>query len=538
MRRQQVRKDPKALGQNLYDSLAMIYSYTKQIPTSASILASLHPSHDASPQNEHSSRTNGHDRNTSLELTPSIEHISLAHVNAKPHTQCEHSQMASDKAGTGAPAAQVVQNGRHIHRIPYHPLNNKARSQSHTDTESTPSDAATTATMLSISKSGRKSFTIGGANPFITNDIRKTPKALENPKGDSASSDRMDNSIPVLSSLSCSILDELKEDIRPRGDKRSADFNHLVDFDGHRPNRRTKPIINRSLFYTLSDPETLLSSFRESSAAFKDSPLPHLDSHRLVISFRDWSRRNGALIFDSLYLSLEALFAPPPELTLHKSPRLRPSIKSAPANSLSGQAKSNGKSDTPPRYLSTEEAAHVVMICIHALTSSVRRGRPQTWAQIRKLRSWGIIVPHAFPDTDTFTDPHMEIIDELEYEPALRLASRLCRAIGTRCCFEHILHSLSDDDGESQTTDQSLLDVVIDHLEIVERVALVNKRRLNRDQDSESDPGWTVTATFVEWLRTVLIKEWDSKAEINKWTSVGTAVIMLDKLRKPPISSP
>ncbi|EMD68276.1 hypothetical protein COCSADRAFT_80909 [Bipolaris sorokiniana ND90Pr] len=529
-RRQQVRKDPKALGQNLYDSLAMIYSYTKQIPTSASILASLHPSHDASPQNEHNPRTNGHDRNTSVELIPSSEHISLAHVNAKPRTECEHSQRACDKATTGKPTAQVVHNGQHIHRIPYHPPNSKVRSQSYTETDSTPSDGVTAATMLSISKSGRKSFTIGGANSVPSNDARKTPKALEIPEGDSASSNRMDNSIHVLSSLSCSILDELKEEIRPHGDKRPADFNHVVDFDGHPPNRRTKPIINRSLFYTLSDPETLLSSFRESSAAFKDSPLPHLDSHRLAISFRDWNRRNGALVFDSLCLSLEAMFGPPPELTLHKSPRLRPSIKNTPPKSLSGQAKSNGKSNTPPRYLSTEEAAHIVMICIHALTSLVPIGWPHTWAQIRKLRSWGIIVPHAVPNTDNVTDPYMDIIDELEYEPALRLASRLCRAIGTRCCFEHILNSLRDSDEESPTTDQSLLDIVINHLEVVERVALTNKRKLNREQDSESDPGWTVTATFVEWLRTVIIKEWDSKAEINKWTSVGTAVIMLDKL--------
>ncbi|EUC49153.1 hypothetical protein COCMIDRAFT_85459 [Bipolaris oryzae ATCC 44560] len=529
MRRQQVRKDPKALGQNLYDSLAMIYSYTKQIPTSASILASLHPSHDASPQNEHSPRTNGHSRNTTLDLMPANEHDSLAHVNAKSHKEFEHSHRAYNKAATGKPAVPVVHNGQHIHRIPYLPPNSKARSQSYTDIDSTPSDGATAATMLSISKSGRKSFTIGGANPAITNDTRKNPKTLESPKENAASSNQTDNSIPVFSRLSCSILDELKEEIHSNGDKRPAHFNYAVDFDGRRPNRRTKPIINRSLFYTLSDAETLLLSFRESSAAFKDSPLPHLDSHRLVISFRDWNRWNGALIFDSLCLSLEALFAPPPKLTLHKSPRLRPLIKSAPS-SRSGQVKSNSKSETSPRYLSTEEAAHIVIVCIHALTSLVPTGWPHTWAQIRKLRSWGIIVPHGVPNTDTFTDPYMDIIDELEYEPALRLASRLCRAIGTRRCFEHILNSLSDGDEESPTTCQSLLDVVINHLEVVERVALANKRRLNRDQDGESDPGWTVTATFVEWLRTVIIKEWDSKAEINKWTSVGTAVVMLDSL--------
>jgi hypothetical protein len=386
--------------------------------------------------------------------------------------------------------------------------------------------------MLSISKTGRKSFTIGGTNTTATKDVKVTPKTLESPKKESPAQNRTDNGIPVLSSLSCNILDELKEDVRPHRDRTPADFNYIVDYDCYRPNRRTKLLVNRSLFYTLSDSETLLSSFHETSSSFKDSPLPHLDSHRLVNSFRDWNRRNGALIFDSLWLALEALFAPPPELALHKSPRLKPSIKRVSSDSSSGQAQSNNRKASNPRYLRTEEAAHMVMICIHALTSLVPIGWPHTWAQIRNLRSWGIIVPHAVPNTDAFTDPYMDIIDELEYEPALRLASRLCRAIGTRCCFEHILASLNGDVAESSATDQSLLDVVIKHLEVVERVALANKRRLNRDQDVDGDPGWTVSATFMEWLRTVIIKEWDSKAEINKWTSVGTAVIILDKFRK------
>jgi hypothetical protein len=131
----------------------------------------------------------------------------------------------------------------------------------------------------------------------------------------------------------------------------------------------------------------------------------------------------------------------------------------------------------------------------------------------------------------------MDIIDELEYEPAVRLVDRLLRAFGTRTCLEHILTSLdvaetNRDELEQVAHSVGLVDMIIQHLEVVERVGMATKMRLNSSHDLDGDLGWTLTATFIEWLRTIIIKKWDSKAEINKWSSVGTAVMVLDKLRK------
>jgi hypothetical protein len=36
----------------------------------------------------------------------------------------------------------------------------------------------------------------------------------------------------------------------------------------------------------------------------------------------------------------------------------------------------------------------------------------------------------------------------------------------------------------------------------------------------------------MEWMKTIILKQWDSKAVINKWSSVGTAVMLLDRFRK------
>jgi hypothetical protein len=174
------------------------------------------------------------------------------------------------------------------------------------------------------------------------------------------------------------------------------------------------------------------------------------------------------------------------------------------------------------------------MICIHALTSSVSLGWPHTWAQVRKLRAWAIVLPNAAPETDGFMDPYLNIIDELEYEPAIRLAEHLSRAIGARTCFERILTTINKqpEEREDDSCPDCLLDIIVRHLALVESVALATKRRLtpNSTTSTSDDPGWTVTVTFVEWLKTIITKKWDNRVEINKWSSVGSAVMVLDKL--------
>jgi hypothetical protein len=548
--RQQTRKDPKSLGQNLYDSFAMIYSYSKQIPHPASVLSALSATdpifhHDKGlPEHpiEAGSRQDAHDGAADAEHMPHTNEETTANdVNGKTRSIRDHSHSESKHHGddlqSNRTAPEILSNGQLVHKVPYNPPRSTTRAIPSRHSDPNTLNGTSDASMLSIIKTGKKNFTIGGAS--LPTAERTTPLSVARNQVEKGAitADRTTQGVPVVPSLTCGALDELKEEVYRPGRARTTDFNYIVDYDSHRRARRTKPIVNRSLFYTLSNPETLLASFHDANEVFKDSPLPHLDSARLVNSFRDWNQRNGALIFDSLWLALEALFIPPPELDIQKSPRLKPSRKGASTDNSSGPSPGSSKEASPPsRYLSTHEAAHIVMICIHALSSLVPVGWPHTWAQIRKLRSWGVIVPNAAPNTDAFTDPYMDIIDGLEYEPALRLADRLLRAIGTRTCFEHIRESTDTnwkrgDDGHSIPFDE-LVDIVTQHLFVVERVALAAKRKMNSDHKSDDDPGWTVTATFMEWLRTIIIKKWDSKPEINKWSSVGTAVMVLDKLCK------
>lgn len=540
--RHQTRKDKKSLSQNLFDSVTMIYAYSKQLPSSTSLYQLLRASSALSPND--TSQYSVLDVQMQTTVQNSSEGVTSARpangaavtppVNMTAATRRLDSQPNGHAHATSTSSA-VLSNGQQVHRIPYRVRDSSNSSKTGKVTDPTLLDGTPDSPKLSIPKTRNKHSPLEEDVPRMGRTV--SPSFLSKSKERRGQHNvRVESKLPVLSTLSCTSLEELKEDVYAhRKDQLPDDFNFSVDYDTNRRFQPSTPLVNRSLFYTLSDSETLLKSFRDPSKAFEISPLPHLDSARLTHSFRDWNRHNGALVFDSLCVVLKALFTPPPEICTQKSPHLAPSRKGAAANSTrDGPPDGPQISSTNQRYLDNLESAHIIMICIHALTSSVSVGWPRTWAQVRKLRAWGIVLPSAAPETDGFMDPYLTIIDELEYEPAIRLAEHLLRAIGARNCFERILKTMKNvsDEQEHTASTTSLVDTIVQHLMVVERVAFASKRRMTPDGPTGDDPGWTVTATLMEWLKTVIIKKWDNKAEINKWSSVGSAVMMLDRLCK------
>ena len=521
--RHQAKKDMKSIGQNLYDSVSLIYSYSKSIPNPLLALDVLRASNDDTRPDERTGCAN--------------ESAVTARTNGTAAIARQHSQQnlrAQSQAHAARDQPQVFSDGQQVHKVPYHRPTAPDQVHSTRNVSNTPLDDTIDISKMSITKTGRKSFTLGGSiMPPITKS-EAAPALVPSSKKVAKSQDFRNAAIPSTSSLSCDTLDQLKDDIHGRQDQSSI-TNTAGNCHTSQQGQSAEAFVNRSLFYTLSDAETLLQSFRDSNDAFQRSPLPHLDSTRLAHSFRDWSQRNGALIFDSLSIALEALFTRPPVFDTQNIAE----GKTTPSNSSISPTDKH-EPTARPRYLNNYEAAHIVMICIHALTSSVPVGWSRSWAQLRSLRSWGVVIPSAPADTDNFVDPYVNIIDAFEYEPALRLADRLLRGIGVRTCFEHILVAMQKDataaEPGSVILEDSLTAILVRHLEVVEHVALESKRKMKSVSTTNKEPGWTVTATLIEWLKTVTIKDWDGKVEINKWSSVGTAVMLLHELRKHTFS--
>lgn len=553
-KRHQARKDPKSLGQSLYDTVTMIFSYSKQIPSPQTIFASLRSPSDSEASVEsamynmtiNGSRPPARRESSDAAFTghanghavPPTVNGSCTPAEAPPHDPHSNTKTPR-KSNMLHISSEVLANGEQIHKI-RHPLPDSA-SNGHPWFKPlglSPLDGTLEHTLIGKHKMRSKAASLDLHLASTMSLLTPTSAAAPKDASKALKSKEKRPTLPVVAHLTCDIMDQLKEEVYHHRNDQSSDFNFVIDYDTNRRYRPTKPFVNRSMFFALSDPEALLKSFHDQyDVEFKNSPLPHLDSRRLTYAFRDWNQRNGALIFDSLWASVEALFRPPPELDTQKSPRLKPSRKDAAMHmGPEHQPASTASQAAPGRYLSDQEAAHIIMICIHALTSLVPVGWTHTWTQLRKFRSWGIAMPNAPPHTDStdaFMDPWLSIIDELEYEPAIRLADRLLRGIGARICFEHVLTSLghgvnSRDKFGPLIGSSPLLGVLIRHLREVERVGIASKKKMRVNIDTEEDPGGTTTAIFMEWLRTIIIKKWDGKPEIHKWGSVGTAIMLLE----------
>jgi hypothetical protein len=539
-KRHQTRKDKKSLSQNLFDSVTMIYAYSKQLPSSTSLYQSLRSSSSPPQCDSASSSVSGPKSQTGAESAlPGVTSATLTNdasvtppVNSTASSDRQHLQTNNPIRNPSA-SSTVLSDGQQVHRIPYHVRGSSQSGKTSKITGQALLDGIIDPPRLSIAKTRRKSQSPDKHEPEMERTSSPT-FVTKRAEGRTHTAVRGDTPIPVLSTLSCSSLEALKDDVHDhRKNQLPDEFNFSVDYDTNRHFQPSTTFANRSLFYTLSDPETLLKSFRDPSKAFENSPLSHLDSARLTHSFRDWSRHNGALVFDSLWITLKALFTPPPELKVQKSPRLAPARKGALAsNSIDQLDDSSYVSLSKHRYLDNAEAAHIAMVCIHALTSSVSVGWPHTWTQVRKLRAGGTVLPDSAPNIDGYIHPYLNIIDDLEYEPAIRLAEHLVRAIGARMCFERILSVTKKQAGEQEDDASlaSLLDIVVQHLVIVERVALATKRRMSPNGSQSGDPGWTVSSVLLEWLKTVVMKRWDSKPEVNKWSSAGSAILLIHKL--------
>ncbi|KAK7179947.1 HECT-domain-containing protein [Paraphaeosphaeria sporulosa] len=523
--RRQARKDPKSLGQNLYDTLTIIFAYSKHIPSPLSILPSL-----ASPFDREPRHVGGSLPREAMSLPANKRQRGAEQTSSTASTSADAT--LSNVNARRISATQAAQAPKHVVPTSFNPDAFEILSHTPSDAplhepfggarDGAVADKRTIVASRPMS-SMQARVTTGASHPEPSMDNGRNVPARTYGGGQPAT-------LPVISHLTCQIMDQLKGEVHHHRRDQSQASNFVVDYDANRRCRPAKPFVNRALYYSLSDAETLLKSFRDRLGDdFRYSPLPHLDAHYLSHAFRDWNQRNGALIFDSLYEALEALLRPPPELVTLKSPRLRAARK------LTPPPQSAACNDAFGRYLSTLEAAHLIMICIHALTSSIPVGWPHTWVQVRNLRGWGVVIPGAplkTTQSDDFVHPWLDIVDQLEYEPAIRLATRLLQAIGTRRCHEHMLATIeARDEGQAPTESSAgverLLPVLLGHLTQVEKAALQRKGKMGSAQIVDEDPGWTITATFMEWLRTVIVKQWDGNVDINKWGSVGTAVTIM-----------
>lgn len=298
--------------------------------------------------------------------------------------------------------------------------------------------------------------------------------------------------------------------------------------------RQVFPFVAQSVFYGLGSTKQLLRSFRT------DSPPPHDDDDykncnasldvqklesglRKLLDFCPWD-----LVLNSLWNALEKLFVPPKELSTPLRRLSGNSTGLVPAPIIA--SRSSGSSTDEP--LSDTEAAHIATVTLFALVSSLPKVDAQTWRAILQMRSAGTVLPDAEMRKLSRSRPGLvvDITDKLEHDLALRLVNRLVRALTARLAFHEISKARSVSIFESKKHRKpSVLDLILENLR--EHHNLTTNTAEQGDWRSTSDTP-TASALIVEWLRTLLLKEWDGKPEMPRSSAAGGAVQILSSMYK------
>ncbi|KAH0566145.1 hypothetical protein GP486_000448 [Trichoglossum hirsutum] len=311
------------------------------------------------------------------------------------------------------------------------------------------------------------------------------------------------------------------------------------------PHVEAERFAKQSIFYVLSDPNAILESFTdgepEASDGHHERILVRPHPVDLDEAFRLLMRKNSTLVFNSLWLAIESLFTAPPEL-IPPSPRIKAAIStSSPYTPSSPIEASLRLPSQKARYFTDPEAAHIVIICLHALVAGLPKATPETWLAIHKLRAEGKVVPDSnLVGANTGPVASMlEAIEVLEDEMALRLVKRLTRAVAARTYFTEVMKTKSrkgKGSRDKRRDRRGVMEIVCDHFARCGDVVGSNSPRMDAEKSSsgwskgEDPTGWSIPALMLEWIRSALIKEWDGKEEVSRWSIAGGAIGMLSSL--------
>ena len=204
--------------------------------------------------------------------------------------------------------------------------------------------------------------------------------------------------------------------------------------------------------------------------------------------------------------------------------------------------------------LSHTAAAHVTKLIFAALVASVQGMDPQVWTVVQRLRKSGHI---ALPENSevsssikrTVADT-LTVMDAFDEDMARLLLKKVTRALATRIHLPdaRIFQSQANENKEAGPV-LDIITLIVRGLTDPEAIAMLQRdsncrptlrdgsplgevpRRMaaNRKLDETTKVHLEIV---VEWLRGILLREWDGNPEVLKCSAVGGALELLDCLCK------
>jgi len=273
----------------------------------------------------------------------------------------------------------------------------------------------------------------------------------------------------------------------------------------HRTSMRLKlewqMFVEQSLFFVLSEPQRAVRSFTHKGQLF--------DSQSLWYCMLRMTRVAPSLVFHSLWMAAEVLFAPPKAVQTLRSPtavRLFP------------------KQD---ETLSNSEAGLLMSICLHALIAAAPLVTSQRQlVEMSRIRSHGLSLSGGGAVARQPAALCLQYDDAFSNELAIRLARRLFAAITTRRYFDKMVgHDLGSDSGNIDAPD--ILAPLFAQLDFVSADAAYI---LNFPFPDRALHETRVPTLLLDWAKAVMLNDWDGRPEIPADGSFGGALALIDAI--------
>ena len=303
----------------------------------------------------------------------------------------------------------------------------------------------------------------------------------------------------------------------------------------------------QSIVYVLSTSEALLQSFkqnRQNDMEEENTPAPYSD---MIIAFRQLGdiESHPRRVFPSLWVSLGDTFAIDQHsrasaFQSHSFTKILDSFSTSPRSI--GPSMNNDDVD----MMTDENAAHIIKVVLAALVASVPQVNSYVWEDVVHLRSSGRVTPYD-PSYGVYSMESLQaVMDSYEDDLAINLMTRLVRAYGSRRCYSRVVETRENaqvDDSSMGRRNSDFAEAIMSFMHddgktlplVPTPIELGNIRNDVPTNPEGSDLLYrrqSFSAIVLEWVRTVLLKEWDGKPEVLRWNIVGSCLDLMNCLCK------
>lgn len=284
----------------------------------------------------------------------------------------------------------------------------------------------------------------------------------------------------------------------------------------------------QSIIYVLSTGHALLESFIHTAEADTAHSKKSVPFHEIVQAFRllreiDYHPSN---IISSLWISVGKLH--PPTSVRSKSALIKACRSIRSGRSSHGFKLESQIADTD--LIPNADAVHIAKISLAALVALIPECDPTDWSKVQKLRGEGRIIPERVLPQDNFTDITLEVFDSLHDDMALSLMRRLVRAITARQCLSEISNYQETNSGrDSATHGEDFMDILV--RAITDAEIMTTSPGVDASDSSEQEKSQKFyLSVLVEWLRSLILSEWEGQAEVPRWGLVGGALELMSHI--------